>query len=371
MAASLAKLCLAVALAVPRGALVTAASSEPPEGPLPFTPSVGVALYKGCDEKTADIHEEHLIKDMHGKPCQKLDDSRLSDFGVKSCEDTASELTSLVFTFECVVSTMMDEHGQVYPEAADLCFLPKMGTALEGCKEGMDSKIEEFFPVAIEELDSFEAPPEHMLDSFETVLGVFQTCSSTVESYVRGKGVLGPQVKEFCEEGDAESFETMGVPDEDCPMLVSKPLTDLVTTMCSFFVLAQVEDPSTATAGTVNEAVEAFVGHVGGMLEHMEVGGLLAAVPLRALKQQHPLAERLLRLQTVLGGDKHSGKSLFDAFRKPLRKSASWPPASVALAAAAAASALAALGLLAWRRHPAKGQLQEAEQILCAQDTQE
>ena len=334
-------------------------------------PSVGIALYNGCEEKTADIQEEEATKDLHGSACEELDAERLAELGVDSCAGTASKISSLVFTFECVVSTMMDEGGEVYPQAVDLCFLPKMGTELEGCKEAMDEKIEEFVPAAIEELDSFESPPEEMLDSFETVLGVFQACSSTVESYAE-KGAFEPQAKEFCEEAiDPESAKTMGVTDKSCPVQIAKPLTHMVTALCSFFVLAQVDDPSTADADTVNEAVEAFVGHAGEMLENMEEGGLQAAAPLRALKQQHPLADRLLRLHSVLGGDQHSGKSLFDALRKPLRKSASWPPASVALAAAAAASALAALGLLAWRRHLAKGQLQEAEQILCAQDTQE
>jgi hypothetical protein len=165
MAASLAKLCLAVALALPRGALgtdvvtTTAASSEPPEGPLPFMPSVGIALYNGCLEKTADIQEEEAIKDLHGSACEELDAERLAELGVDSCAGTASKISSLVFTFECVVGTMMDEGGQVYPQAVDLCFLPKMGTELEECKEAMDEKIEEFVPVAIEEAASFEAPP--------------------------------------------------------------------------------------------------------------------------------------------------------------------------------------------------------------------
>merc|ERR1719188_2029475 len=104
---------------------------------------------------------------------------------------------------------MMGDQGQVSPEAVDLCFLPTMGTELGGCKEAMDKKIEEFVPVAIEELDSFESPPEGMLDSFELVLGIFQACSSTVESYAE-QGVVDPQITEFCEEQtDLESAETM------------------------------------------------------------------------------------------------------------------------------------------------------------------
>merc|ERR1719291_6715 len=311
-------------------------------GPLPFMPSVGVALYNRCEEKTADTHEELAIKELHGKACEELDEEKLAAFGVDSCKGTASKISSFVITFECVVSTMMDEDGRVYPQAVDLCFLPKMGTELEGCKEAMDEKIEEFEPVPIEELDSFESPPEDMLDSFEAVLGVFQACSSTVESYAE-KGVLEPQITDFCvEETDLESAETMGVTDKSCEVQIAKPLKHMVTALCSFFVMAQVDDPSTVSPDTISIAVDEFVKHAGEMLEDMEEGGLQAAAPLRALKQQHPLAERLLRLHSVVGGEKPSGKSLFDILRKPLNKSASWSPASVAHAAAAAsASALA------------------------------
>ena len=96
MAASLAKLCLAVALALPRGALGTEPSSEPPEGPLPFMPSVGVALYNGCENKTAQIHDDVAIGELHGQPCSKVDTDRLADLGVDSCAGTASKISSLV-----------------------------------------------------------------------------------------------------------------------------------------------------------------------------------------------------------------------------------------------------------------------------------
>lgn len=346
-------------------------------------PSVGIALFQKCEKKTADIHKAEAIKDVHGSSCDKLDADRLADLGVDDCAGTSSKLTHIVMTFECVDFAMM--FGPDVPEA---CFLPKMGTQLEGCPAAMDKAIDGFEPMPIEELN--EHVPEDALDSFEFTLGVFAACSSVVESSAPEMQDL---IKGSCsQETDPASMDAMGVTYEDCVETAAKPFDLMTVAACSMSGLMNPQvDHSTATGGTVNEVVEAFVGETeeAGLeaeveeLEHGDTSASEAEVEEaeHGADQQDP-AKRL-RLYSVVGGEKYFGKSLGKALRKSLResasplvlrslrKSASWSQASAALAVAASASALAALGLLAWRRHLAEGRPEETEPALRAQDALE
>lgn len=356
MAASLAKLCLAAALAQQ----VLAASD------LPFMPSVGIAAYQGCVGATALIHEDKAIEDVHGAPCDKLDAARLKDLGVDDCVGTLKDATSLIMTTECLFGTAMDESMQ------DKCLLPKKGRKLKGCKQRLDMVMADFTSEPIEVLDP--AAPEEMLDSFETVLGVFATCRSAVlsseDEYPKLAEEIGGEIDGFCRrETDAKSMNVMGLTRGNCREDIAEPLMSFVTAACTYYVLGEVDDPSAMCAKDVAEKVGDFADHLAEIVAELQQDGAAAmhqGDAARALLQD-PLGKRLLRLHSLVGSEKDFGKSLGEA----LRKSASWSLASVALAAAASASALAALGLLAWRRHLAKGRPGDIEPILCAQDTQE
>jgi len=319
MAASLAKLLLASALAHQGGAKVL--------------PSVAISAYQKCKEHADKFSgEEEVLKDLHGTTCDELDSDRISDLGITDCEGLTKEIAGMVLTWECLGSVMDGSD----PDVDDACS-EKKGDELVDCPAALDSAVESFNPMPVEDMDPSMSGEE--LDAFEFVLGLLKACDAAVEAHQEDSEFV-EQIQTGCaEETDPDSMKAMGATYDACEEVVRAPFQALASVVCIVFGVINPElDHLEAVEKDVVDFAESFIGHAEEDGLEAEVEGEMSGERRRALKN--------MRLYSVVQNIKH-----LPSFRK---QRASWSPASIASVAAASASALAVLGLLAWRRRSAK-----------------